>query len=308
MFTRFKKPQQALFLDPDLDVEIAKEGGIDVILSPALYWVKRFTLPSVPLKEAKKLLPSLFEEFLPQGEYRYYGYFDEDRFVGFAYDEERIKAVLESKGVPLSRVDKIYFAQNELDKDALPCKIGEWVLAEVDGVVIKLPASFASQAKALDPRLKPHTAHKITIERYTKLIDRKTLYGVLGVCMLFLAAYGAEFYKLHIQRIEIEKAKGELFSRYGLLPTTFQNEALLKKYEKIDTRQRKIRSLLAEVLRMPLPKGVYLSDFRLHKKRVQLLFVGVERKEALLKRLKRLKEMKSVYHDKSKKLQVEVAL
>ena len=55
------KKRVAIFIDPltvfDLQIE---EGAVyDVILSPALYWIRRFTLPTTSLHEAKKLLPSV---------------------------------------------------------------------------------------------------------------------------------------------------------------------------------------------------------------------------------------------------------
>jgi len=97
LFLKFKTDLEVIFLDPDVALEQG-DGRLIVLLSPALYWVRAFELPVKSEKEAKKLLPSLFEEFLPEGEFSYYGYFEEDRYIGFAYEEESIRSVLAQKG------------------------------------------------------------------------------------------------------------------------------------------------------------------------------------------------------------------
>jgi len=46
----------------------------------------------------------------------------------------------------------------------------------------------------------------------------------------------------------IEEQKSELFSKYDLKPTMFQNKALLKKYKDIHSKQTKLREELSDKL------------------------------------------------------------
>ena len=84
---KFNTQLKTLFLDPHSEIEHTDEK-VNIILSPALYWVKRQTLPVKYIRDAMKLLPSIFEESVPEGHYSYSAYKDGDTFVLFAYDDK----------------------------------------------------------------------------------------------------------------------------------------------------------------------------------------------------------------------------
>ena len=185
MFTSFKQERQLLLLDEEIELEIV-DSDVDVVLSPSLYWVRRFSLPTDSLKEAKKLLPSLFEEFLPQGVYSYYGFFDESGFVAFAYDESSIRHLLQQKGLSLAKVKDLYFAQNEIQKDSLPMKISQKsLLADVDAIILKLPASFAQESLKSVEFLPKRSSHRVKIEQFGSFVETKILYKMSALLFLF---------------------------------------------------------------------------------------------------------------------------
>ena len=69
----FRSKAKAFFVDVNSPSYLL-EAPVNVILSPSMYWVKRVTLPVKYLYEVKSLIPSLFEENLPEGKYSYSAY------------------------------------------------------------------------------------------------------------------------------------------------------------------------------------------------------------------------------------------
>lgn len=306
MFSKFKTDVEIIFLDPDVDIE-PKEGKVALILSPALYWVRSFTLPVRSEKEAKKLLPSLFEDFLPEGDFRYYGYFEDERYIGFAYEEERIRSLLVQKGLELTDIEALHFAQSELSEDMLPLKINdEWMLTVIEGIVVKLPMMENVQAKTFDPKSMQLSSKAIKIEQYAVPIEKKTLYMLCAVFLGFALLYGLEWFRVEREIDQLQQRSQKLFDRYSLLPTMAQNRSVLKKYEKIDTKQKKLRKIIAALLKIPQYDKGYLQRIDVDKKSVHAVFVKLSNQTVLQKRLKGFKaEIKKL---KNGATAVEVAL
>lgn len=307
MFTAFRQEKAVILLDPDIDISVDPSVGVDVILSPALYWVRRFSLPIRSSKEALKLLPSLFEEFLPEGEFRYYGYFDGDEFVGFAYEEDALRTLLQQKGIALGMVGGIYFAQNELQEEMLPLRIeGGHVLQKADGVVLKLPDTFVSDAKEGLKTPIELSAHKIMLERFGGLVDRRTLYRLGALLLAVTILYGMEWAKSYEETKRVQQLEADLFSSRHLLPTTLQNEALMKRFERIDASQKQIRRFIATVMHAPLSSGEYLESMRIGKKHAVVVFANVASPKPLLHHFRGFKMLKTEH--KGRRIVMEVAL
>ncbi len=289
MFTKFKTETQKIFLDPDVDVELQSQK-LEVILSPSLYWVRRFELPVRNQKEARKLLPSLFEDFLPEGDFRFYGYFEGEEYVAFAYEEEKIRSLLVQKGVELANVEALYFAQSEFSKEALPIQLPKgWVLECVDGVVLKLPFSQAQERNPLDVQNIQLSQHAIKIERYDSPIEKKTLLLLCGFFLLFGLLYGAQWYRFVNASASLEKRSTELFEKYSLLPTMMQNRVVLKKYEKIDKKQKKLRRVFDALLKVPARTGCVLEKVSVEKNTLKAVFGNLKNPQSLQNRLEELK-------------------
>ena len=112
MFTKYKKQIDTIFLDTNSN-DFTNKESVNVILSPSLYWVKKVSLPVKYLRDVKPLLPSLFEDILPDAVYSYFVYKSEEEYFIFAYEDKKIFNLLNSKGIPASHVNNVYFAQSE---------------------------------------------------------------------------------------------------------------------------------------------------------------------------------------------------
>jgi len=279
LFLKFKSDREILFLDPDVDIKQTQKR-VAMILSPALYWVRVFDLPLNNEKEAKKLLPSLFEEFLPDGEFSYFGYYEGERYVGFAYEERVIRELLVKKGVDLTKIDSFYFAQSELSVDMLPARVADgWMLKEVDGIILKLPFLEQTELKELDLQMLQLSKRSIKIDHFVAPIAKKRLYMFSLLFVLFGFLYGLEWWRINKEVVDLQKRSSELFSRYNLLPTLTQNRSILKRYEKIDKKQKRVRKVVSILFKVVyLTKG-YLQSISIEKQRVSATLALKETKE-----------------------------
>ena len=248
---RFNHNKRIVFLDPNSELSVGREK-LHIILSPSLYWVKKVQLPVKYVREVKKLLISLFEDTLPEGNYSYSAYKggEEGEFFIFAYEDKTILDLLAKQNIPLSSISSIHFAQSELDNLQGALKINETQSIYVkDGIVTLLPCCWIEESGELNLTFLKLSKHKITLAQFGHIVDNSVLMKVGSILSLFILLSWVELFivKQDIQKIETKSS--ELFTKYKLKPTMFQNKALLKKYKKIHTQQTKLRADFAKELR-----------------------------------------------------------
>ncbi len=266
----FRSKAKAFFVDVDSPA-YQLEGSVNVILSPTMYWVKRVTLPVKYLREVKSLLPSLFEENLPEGKYSYSAYKDGDSFLIFAYNDKELLDLLADKAITSANLDNIYLAQSEFDTIDTPIKISEEsVLSLQNGVVVKLPSALAPDAIAMD--LSEHTFSKqnIHLTRFNQIADKKSQM-VFGVILGFLIVMFTTEWLITSSKVStiIEK-QSEVFSSHNLPSTSFQNEAIHAKLNTTFERQSRIRDILNLALTIKLKPEEQMEHVSLQKNKVTI--------------------------------------
>lgn len=287
MFTKSKR--KTIFLDPQCEkFSFSKEERVDVVLSPALYWVKKLTLPVKYLREVKKLLPSIFEDILLAGEYNYYVYKEGESYIAFAYEDRAILELLEQKGVNASQVGDIYFAQSELGAIQTPLSIDATrALMSNEGIVVIVPLAWVESFEPLQSQMVLGSKHKITLSQFGHIIDKKTLYRLIALLSVFIIVFWIEIFTVQRHSGLVEAKKEELVSKYDLKPTMMQNNALLKKYENIHAKQIKLRDILAKVSSLKLAPDQKLSLVALQEEKLVLEFEG-KNLETIQKKLRSL--------------------
>lgn len=245
--------KRIVFLDPNSNIDVRFDEMIDLILSPSLYWVQRVDLPVKYLRDVKKLLPSLFEDLLPEGNYSYSVYKDENKeksFYIFAYEDKKIIDLVSSFNLNFSNISSVRFAQSELDDLEGAVKINEMQSIYVkDGVVTLVPCCWIEESGNIDLSKIKLSKHTITLAQFGHIVDSSSLYKVAGVLLAFSCLSFAQFIITKQKISSIEEQRSDLFSKYKLKPTMFQNKALLKKYRDIDADQTKLREELAQKLK-----------------------------------------------------------
>ena len=287
MNIRFKSKSERIFVDTSSSVAHS-EISYDVILSPAFYWVKKESLPVKHLRDVKKLLPSIFEDFLPEGHFSYYAYKKEDDFILYAYNDKEILEKLEAIGIKASQINKLYFAQSELENLEHPICFEEKALFVKDGLVVQLPSCMLEDSGDLNLQEHTFSKHSIALARYSHIADNSSIMKIVAFIAIFMLIFSAEWFMVASKTSEIEDASMQIFEKYRLKSTRFQNEAIFKKLNKTYKAQIKLREQLGIIYDLKLLESEYISTIRFEKKalNVTILVSSEQRAETIEKLLK----------------------
>ncbi len=276
---KFKQNRQTLIISKKTQKTDTKQNRVDVILTPSFYWVKKLSLPVDSIKQAKKLLPGIFEECLPDGDFSYYVYKKENEFIAFAYNDDEIIKKLKELGI-YDKTDSVRFFQSEFENEEDDFLIDGSCLKKENGIYVELSEKFCQNPKSttLPQKL---SKHKIDLEIYKSFIDKSTLYKVVGIIALFLLLNIIQTVVISSKISKLEKEKEKIFQKYSLLPSSFQNRAILKKWKKTDKKQIKIRNILKNVL----TKTKNISSVKVENKKITILYEDIKNKQNILSKL-----------------------
>jgi len=277
LFGKFKKQVDTIFVDSNSPA-FHIESSVNVILSPSLYWVKKISLPIKSLREVKALLESLFEDTLPEGRYSYEAYKFNDEYFIFAYKDKYILDLLAQKGIPASKINGVYFAQNELLHLDEAKKIDEnEVIVVKDDMLILLPKKFTSAQNMLNVKDIKLSKHRVTLKQFGHIINEKSLYTIMALFVVLLLLVSTQ-YMITLNKIDkLQAQKDNTFSKYSLKPTMMQNRSLLKGYKESYNRQIELRNIIAVVLNMPLKPTQKIKFISYENRKFTLSYSGLKK-------------------------------
>jgi len=278
LFTRFKRSGVVLFLDPTNEsrVEYDRTQKVNIVLSPALYWVKKIELPVKYVREVIKLLPSIFEDLLPDGNYSYSAYKSGDAFFVFAYEDKKILEHLSKNEINRADILSIHFAQSELSsiEQALSVNQTQSLILKEELLVL-VPTVWLEEVKALDLSEVKLSKHKINLQQYSHIVDKKSLYKIGAMLVVLMLIIIAEIFITSQKVEEVTILKDELFSKYKLQQTMIQNRSTLSKYDKIHQTQTKLREYISYFLTIKLKKGQKITNLEYKKQTLYVSISGV---------------------------------
>ena len=306
---KFNKKLKTIFLDRD-SKEFNIVGKVNIVLSPTLYWVKKLSLPVKYARDAKKLLPSIFEDSVPEGTYSYSVYKSGEYFIAFAYEDKKILNLLTQKGIKNSQIANLYFAQTELNTLETIYKVDkEQVVCVQNDIVILLPSVLFAQSKRLDMSEVKHSKHRVTLTQFGHIVDKKSLYKITAILIAFIALVAIELFITQQKVQTVTMKQEELFSKYKLKSTMFQNRSMLKKYNTIHTKQMKIRTYISAILGLRLQKEYKLTQLTLKNKMLVATFSGITQgKESRITRALQKRKIAFKPSFKNNLFKVEMAL
>lgn len=274
---KFNTKAKTIFLDSASEYKEI-DGKLNIVLSPSLYWVKKISLPVKYARDAIKLLPSIFEDILPDGNYSYYAYKLNDDFIVFAYNDKLILDTLADKGISLSSISNIYFAQSEIVDISTAMKINETQSIYIkDDILILVPCCWIEEKGELNLDNIKHSKHNIKLQQFGHIVDTKSLYKVGAILVMMIFLVSAEYFMQTKKINDITLLKDNVFEKYSLKSTTFQNKALLKKYTNIYKTQTKIRQYISNILKVKLDKNQHLATLSIKNKKILVSFSGVKK-------------------------------
>ena len=262
MFTNFKASTTKVLLDPYNITPLDPKKGekFDIILSPALYWVRRVKLPISNLRGVKKLLPSLFEDFLPDGNYSYTAQKDGTSFLIFAYEDKQILTLLQHYNLQPAQINKVTFTQNAFEDLTTPMVLNDTqLLTRQDDIVVIVPKEWEQNTQPLMLSRAKTTHHSITLQQFGHIVDSSSLYKIIALLAAFAVVLALELFATHLKTQQVQMQEKELFTKYHLKPTMMQNKAILRSYTALYTRQKKLRETIDIFLDLPLGATQHLS-------------------------------------------------
>lgn len=276
----FSSDAQKIFIDTDT-LPVTTEEPLDIVLSPAFYWVKRVHLPVKRLGDVRKLLPSLFEEILPEGSYSYRAVEEGDDYLIFAYDDRKIIDALGRKNITAGQIRHLYFAQSECEQTDEPIRAGdEHVMLFKEGVLVRLPKRLAAEATPLRLKEQSSSADRVVLARYTNIADTRSVGWTVGLTGLLIVLFALEWLMVGSKNTQIEAKQQALFEQYDLKPTKLQNEAVLNRLETLYGKQAKIRDVAGSLLRTQLQGDERVTDLSIGQEKAVVLFEKIDQKRA----------------------------
>ncbi len=252
-----------------------EEGVFDLILSPQFYWVKKVSLPVKRVSAAKKLAESVFEGSLPEGNYSYDVTVAEDgEFILIAYDKAEIADAIERFFIKNAKVQGAWFAQHACSDLDECCTVDEdSSLVNLNGLLVQIPRNCTEPKLTIDKYLE--TLHpkgkKIRFGTLdAEVIDQKTFVYLAAASLLFLGAFGIEYFDYRRALSQLEANKAALVRKYDLPPTTIQLESIKHRLEKTFRTQKKLRDALYALSTLPLEKGSFIRRLDLEPKNAQI--------------------------------------
>jgi len=255
----FEKSREVFFITKQS--RLRTEGKVTLVLSPEFYWIKKEELPVKRVYEAKRLAPSVFDGFLPEGNFSYIVYKEDEKFILIAYDKEEILKTLENIVDDMNNIEEIYFAQTEFSDIEGCVEIDDKnAIASIEGVIVQVPRRCANPSMRIDELLEGMELSKYKIKiGAQEVMGKKELVLYAAVFALFTLSFLTEYaiYKTEIKKMQTRKA--QILTKYNLPRTSIQLKSIKNSLLKSYNTQKRIRDTIDYLGSVELKKGEFID-------------------------------------------------
>jgi len=243
---------------------------INVMVTPQFYTLKKEALPVKYAYQAKRVAPAIFDGLLEDSseyEYMVFKDGDDDEWTLIAYNLNKIRSFLLSKGFVIDTISKLFFAQQVVDMFDRPVAIGDSeALVSLEGSVVVVPSVALSEdekpSKIFDDSFTPKRGVGIKNASANSIISTKQsiIFSVIFIAfaiMFFVegARYGSS------SQAELKIA--ELYEAYPSLESSYTRDSIIKKYKSIDKIERRKRDIIKKISIM-IFDGVSLASLNIN--------------------------------------------
>lgn len=265
-------------------------NGVNIMLTPQFYTIKREELPVKYAYQAKRIAPSLFDGLLEDVQnHKYFVVKEENNWLFIAYDVEKIKTFLEQKGIEIAQVSKVYFAEQVVDLFTAPMLLGEKeALVNLNGTMTVLPQV------ALNPDEKPIRINaNFTPKKGVafeggggkSFIATSEAYTLASIFLLFAVIYFVEASRYGGENEAQVQETQDLLENYPSLQSSYARKSISDKYKIIDEKERKKRDTVKALSHM-IFKGSTLTSLLVDDKKFQAHFACKDK--SVVKKLQEL--------------------
>jgi len=217
--------------------------------------VRIFELPLNSTKEVLNVLPNMFEDFIDIEDQSFYvKKLEDNKYLSFAYNDSKIVEAIKRSNLNLSQVQNIYFAQIEFlnlkEEISNSFRVDNINLAFIDDILIQIPSKLQMNKDSSNFNIQNLELSKdnIYINASSKYLDSKSAYK-LSAILLLLSLFTFGKYISNQQFIsQIPNKIDNLKQNSKMLATSLQTNAVIKKLEKISSKQKEIREVLNYIL------------------------------------------------------------
>ena len=249
--------------------------AINIMLTPQFYTLIREELPIKYAYQARRIAASLFDGLLEDAQnHHYFVTKEEDVWLFIAYNPEMIRAFLESKGIEVEAISKIYFAEQSLDSFVSPVLLGESdALVNLNGTMTVVPQTLLDTDKRTMHIHRSFTPKKgVSFEaRGNALLSSNDTYTFAAILLLFASIYLIEASRYGNGSAQQEEEIQVILADYPSLESSYTRNSILSKYRKIDKAERTKRDVIKSLSRM-IFKGATLTKLSINDTKFQATF------------------------------------
>jgi len=248
------KSNKRVLVYKDMPTITTKEQ-VDIILTPQFYFFLQEELEIKFAYQAKQIAPSIFDDYIDNSkDYQYFVYKCNGYWCFFAYDIEEITSLLETKGLNIHQIGKIFFAQELAPYIEEAISLGNGTaMKTIDGVVTIVPKRLFENEynyKKLD--LKDIALKNgISISSsYSSLVPLKqtititTLLVILGGIFVIDGIETKNSIKSDQEKLEL------LLDKNPKLSSNRIRKSILEQYEPIDKKERLKRDTIDNISKL----------------------------------------------------------
>lgn len=234
------------------NTKINETSKVDIILSPEFYWVRIFDIPVKTIKQAKDIIPGLWDDILTNSDQLSYKIIklENNKYLCFAYINKIILEHFKLSNINLSLINNVYFAQNECIDYKEFCIDNSSFMYTDDKILIKVPNELLSnkiELKNVINNIKL-SSHKVDIQFYNNSLEKRYI-KILFVC--FFVIFILNIMKYISYSLEISKldTKIESIIKNNNLPSSMiQINSIINENSKIVQKELQKREALHYVL------------------------------------------------------------
>jgi len=233
--------------------KVSLEDRFSIVLTPQNYILKKEKLPIKQEYQSKKIVSSIFDNFIEnKDEYSFFVYKEEEEWIFIAYKQQEVMDLLEEAGIPSSNVDEIFFAQQMVSSISKPISLGDdSAMAVINGIATIVPKSILPKDTVYENILEDTVPKKsVPLSSESSFVTKKTaiiLSITFSIFAILFIMEGIRYTKSSQQKSDKVQ---EIIQLYPSLQSSYKRESILSKYSRIDKEQRSKRELIKKLSKL----------------------------------------------------------
>lgn len=234
------------------NTKINETSKVDIILSPEFYWVRIFDIPVKNISQARAVVPTLFEDLLHDITDLSYQVIklETNKYLCFAYINQKIYEAIKQSGINLSLVNSIYFAQHECKNFKQFYVDDKSFLYTQDEILVKIPKELLSEKVDLKNYIENInlSANRVDIKLYSNFLTSKQINMILAFCLIFIVINFSKYFIYSNEISNLDKKMQDIKISNNLPNSMIQIDSIISSNKKIAQKEINKREAIYYIL------------------------------------------------------------